>query len=182
MGRDLRGDIAAIALCVGVATATVITAMSETGNFPLDREEKPVAERQSTSPSATPSKSETPKVPAVQPSPTMTPQPSLSSLLTRTPTPKPTPKEFAKEQVGHKQFGCLNNLWKYESEWNHQATNSSSGAYGIPQALPGSKMASAGSDWKTNPFTQVKWGVEYINDRYGSPCNAWAFFQRNNWY
>ncbi|AIW02540.1 transglycosylase [Streptomyces phage Jay2Jay] len=174
MGQDMRGNIAAIALCIGVATATVVTALSETGNLPLDNP-KPVAERPSTSPSATPSKSEAPKA-VVQP------KPSLSSLLSRTPLPKPTPKEFAKEKVGAKQFSCLNKLWNHESEWEHDAVNSSSGAYGIPQALPAKKMQSAGKDWKTNPFTQVKWGVDYIDDRYGSPCNAWGFFQRNNWY
>ncbi|QBP30837.1 transglycosylase [Streptomyces phage EGole] len=184
MGQDMRGNIAAIALCIGVATATVVTALSETGNLPLDVP-KPVAEKQSpsSSPSATPSKSEAPKA-APQPSLTSspTPKPSLSSLVVRTPTPKPTPKEFAKEQVGSKQFSCLNNLWHHESKWNENAVNSSSGAYGIPQALPGSKMAKAGKDWKTNPFTQVKWGVDYIEDRYGSPCNAWAHFRDNNWY
>ena len=62
------------------------------------------------------------------------------------------------------------------------ATNASSGAYGLVQALPGSKMASAGSDWKTNAATQIKWGVDYMKDRYGSPCGAWNFWQANNWY
>ncbi|QRI46035.1 glycosyltransferase [Streptomyces phage Watermoore] len=182
MGQDMRGNIAAIALCIGVATATVVTALSETGNLPLDVP-KPVAERQSSSPTATPSKSEAPKA-VPQPSLTSSPSPNpfLSSLLVRKPIPKPTPKEFAKEKVGSKQFSCLNHLWHHESEWNEKAVNSTSGAYGIPQALPGSKMAKAGGDWKTNPFTQVEWGVDYIEDRYGSPCNAWAFFQRNNWY
>ena len=58
----------------------------------------------------------------------------------------------------------------------------SSGAYGIPQALPGSKMASAGSDWRTNPKTQIKWGLGYISGRYGDPCGAWSHFLRKNWY
>ncbi len=182
MGQDMRGNIAAIALCIGVATATVVTALSETGNLPLDNP-KPVAEKQSpsSSPSATPSKSEASKA-APQPSLTSSPSPSLSSLLVRKPFPKPTPKEFAKEKVGSKQFSCLNHLWHHESEWNEKAVNSSSGAYGIPQALPGSKMKSAGSDWKTNPFTQVKWGVNYIEDRYGTPCNAWEHFNEKGWY
>ncbi|QNN98287.1 hypothetical protein SEA_LILMARTIN_37 [Streptomyces phage LilMartin] len=178
MSRDLRGDIAAIALCVGVATATVVTALSETGSLPLDNP-KPVAEAPSSSES--PSKKETPKAPVVtKPTPSSTPKPSFS--LTVKPSPKPTPKEFAKEQVGTKQFSCLKKLWNNESEWNHKAVNSSSGAYGIPQALPGSKMASAGKDWKTNPFTQVKWGVDYIEDRYGSPCNALAFWYDEGYY
>jgi len=70
------------------------------------------------------------------------------------------------------QFGCLDNLWTQESNWNYTAENAS-GAYGIPQALPGSKMASAGADWQTNPTTQIKWGLGYIKSLYGTPCGAW---------
>ncbi len=82
------------------------------------------------------------------------------------------------------QFTCLNNLWIGESNWNYKATNSSSGAYGIPQSLPASKMASAGPDWRDNPATQIKWGLQYIKDSYGSPCNAWSFWQSKSphWY
>ena len=80
------------------------------------------------------------------------------------------------------QFPCLNKLWTRESGWNHRAYNESSGAYGIPQALPGSKMQSAGSDWKTNPATQIKWGLGYIKDRYGNPCNAWQHSEDVGWY
>jgi len=78
-------------------------------------------------------------------------------------------------------FGCLQDLWNHESGWRYDAENPS-GAYGIPQALPGSKMASAGSDWQTNPATQIKWGLGYIKQLYGNPCNAWAFEERNNYY
>jgi hypothetical protein len=80
------------------------------------------------------------------------------------------------------EFPCLNKLWTRESGWNHRAENSGSGAYGIPQAYPGSKMKSAGSDWKTNPATQIKWGLGYIKDRYDSPCGAWSYFQNNGSY
>ena len=80
------------------------------------------------------------------------------------------------------QFGCLDSLWTKESNWNFQATNAGSGAYGIAQALPGSKMASVGSDWRTNPVTQIKWGLNYIKSRYGSPCSAWGHSQAMNWY
>ncbi|MEU4213797.1 lytic transglycosylase domain-containing protein [Actinoplanes sp. NPDC026623] len=80
------------------------------------------------------------------------------------------------------QFPCLDKLWKKESGWNHRASNSSSGAYGIPQALPGSKMASEGDDWKTSPATQIKWGLGYIKGRYGSPCGAWGHSQDTGWY
>jgi len=80
------------------------------------------------------------------------------------------------------QFPCLDKLWKKESGWNHRAENSSSGAYGIPQALPGKKMASEGSDWQTNPATQIKWGLGYIEGRYNTPCNAWSHSQNTGWY
>ncbi|SDT76525.1 lytic transglycosylase domain-containing protein [Actinoplanes derwentensis] len=80
------------------------------------------------------------------------------------------------------QFPCLDKLWKKESGWNYKATNQSSGAYGIPQSLPGSKMASAGSDWKTNPATQIEWGLGYIEGRYDTPCGAWSHSQSVGWY
>ncbi|GAA0703739.1 hypothetical protein GCM10009536_41520 [Streptomyces thermocarboxydus] len=80
------------------------------------------------------------------------------------------------------EFQCFSKIVSHESGWNPQATNASSGAYGLVQALPASKMASAGSDWKTNPATQIKWGLDYMKDRYGSACDAWSFWQANNWY
>ncbi|MBO0776915.1 MAG: lytic transglycosylase domain-containing protein [Actinobacteria bacterium] len=79
------------------------------------------------------------------------------------------------------QFSCLDSIWTRESGWNYQAENAS-GAYGIPQALPGSKMASAGADWQTNPATQIKWGLGYIKSTYGTPCDAWAFWQAHGYY
>lgn len=83
---------------------------------------------------------------------------------------------------GEDQFGCLVALWQKESGWNYQAYNSSSGATGIPQALPGSKMATAGADWQTNPATQIAWGLGYIAGRYGTPCGAWSHSQSVGWY
>jgi hypothetical protein len=79
------------------------------------------------------------------------------------------------------QYGCLDDIFSRESGWRYNAENAS-GAYGIPQALPGSKMASAGPDWQTSPTTQIKWGLGYIKDRYGSPCDAWSFWQAHGWY
>ena len=79
-------------------------------------------------------------------------------------------------------FGCLKDMWDRESGWRYDAENPASGAYGIPQALPGSKMASAGADWQTNPATQIKWGLGYIKSIYGDPCKAWAFWQVNHYY
>jgi hypothetical protein len=80
------------------------------------------------------------------------------------------------------QFSCLDSLWNEESGWNVYATNPSSGAYGIPQALPGSKMASAGPDWQTDAATQIRWGLTYIRSLYGSPCGAWAHEEADGWY
>jgi hypothetical protein len=78
-------------------------------------------------------------------------------------------------------FGCLLDLWNRESGWVYDAENAS-GAYGIPQALPGSKMASAGADWETDPATQIRWGLGYIKEVYGNPCSAWAFEEANGYY
>ncbi|MFI5998776.1 transglycosylase SLT domain-containing protein [Streptomyces sp. NPDC051362] len=80
------------------------------------------------------------------------------------------------------QFQCFSQIVNHESTWNYTAENASSGAYGLVQALPGSKMASAGADWRTNPRTQIKWGLQYMNASYGSPCGAWSFWQANHWY
>lgn len=80
------------------------------------------------------------------------------------------------------EFDCLAALWDRESRWDVYAFNASSGAYGIPQALPGEKMAAAGDDWQTNPATQISWGLSYIANRYGSPCGAWAFSEQRGWY
>jgi len=80
------------------------------------------------------------------------------------------------------QWSCLDSLWQKESGWNHTADNPSSSAYGIPQALPGGKMDSAGADWETNPATQITWGLGYIEGRYGTPCAAWSHSRANNWY
>ncbi|MDT0265397.1 transglycosylase SLT domain-containing protein [Streptomyces sp. DSM 44915] len=89
---------------------------------------------------------------------------------------------MARQIVAADQFQCFSNIVDHESGWSHTATNPSSGAYGLMQALPGSKMSSAGSDWQTNPATQIRWGVNYMESRYGSPCGAWEFWQANNWY
>jgi len=80
------------------------------------------------------------------------------------------------------EYECLVALWNRESHWNVYAHNVSSGAYGIPQALPGDKMATAGADWQTNPVTQITWGLGYIAGRYGTPCGAWEHSERKGWY
>jgi hypothetical protein len=80
------------------------------------------------------------------------------------------------------QFGCLDALWTRESGWDPHAQNPSSGAYGIPQALPGSKMGAYGSDWADNPTTQIRWGLAYISGSHGTPCGAWSEFRSQGWY
>ncbi len=97
------------------------------------------------------------------------------------------PKSAARAMLGdygwgEDQFGCLDSLWTRESNWDHRAHNPTSGAYGIPQSLPGDKMSSAGADWRTNPLTQIEWGLGYIGDVYGSPCGAWGHSQSAGWY
>ncbi|MBJ7904496.1 transglycosylase SLT domain-containing protein [Streptomyces sp. NPDC004549] len=89
---------------------------------------------------------------------------------------------MARQMVAGDQFQCFSNIVNHESSWNYRAVNASSGAYGLFQALPGSKMSSVGADWQTNPATQIKWGLNYMNSRYGSPCQAWSFWQANSWY
>ncbi|MFJ5221742.1 transglycosylase SLT domain-containing protein [Streptomyces sp. NPDC088400] len=91
-------------------------------------------------------------------------------------------QSIARQIVPADQFQCFSNIVNHESTWNYQAENPSSGAYGLVQALPASKMSSAGADWRTNPATQIKWGLNYMNDRYDSPCGAWSFWQANNYY
>jgi hypothetical protein len=133
---------------------------------------------------------------AARPSPVATPVATPSPGETKSPTPivvnMPAPDPGTAQSTAYKmlssfgwsassQYGCLDDIWSRESGWRYNAENAS-GAYGIPQALPGSKMATAGPDWQTNPATQIKWGLGYIQGRYGSPCAAWSFWQGNGWY
>ncbi|HEX3749559.1 MAG TPA: lytic transglycosylase domain-containing protein [Streptosporangiaceae bacterium] len=117
--------------------------------------------------------------------------PSASPTSSPSPSPAPaangSPQSIAQSMLksfgwSSSQFSCLEPLWEHESGWNPSAANPSTGAYGIPQASPGSKMASAGPDWKTNASTQIKWGLGYIKDTYGSPCAAWSHEQADGWY
>jgi hypothetical protein len=83
---------------------------------------------------------------------------------------------------GEDEYSCLNRLWTKESHWNYKAHNSRSGAHGIPQALPAIKMEIISTDWRTNPVTQIRWGLRYIDIRYETPCQAWAKFKRSRYY
>ncbi|MEU0072192.1 transglycosylase SLT domain-containing protein [Streptomyces sp. NPDC006332] len=89
---------------------------------------------------------------------------------------------IARQIVPSGQFQCFSNIVDHESTWNYKAENPSSGAYGLVQSLPGNKMASVAPDWETNPATQIKWGLNYMNERYGSPCDAWSYWQSHGNY
>jgi hypothetical protein len=151
--------------------------------------------------SATGSPSAQPTSPV--PSATATPTTPAAKPTTTAPTPKQTTTTRAAVPAGCSSYhgnqltacqllpsfgfstsemSALVPMWNKESSWDETAENPSSGAYGIPQALPGTKMATAGSDWRTNPATQIKWGLGYIKSVYGSPSAAWSFWQNNNWY
>jgi hypothetical protein len=98
-----------------------------------------------------------------------------------------SPRQVAQAMLGSfgwssSQFSCLDPLWEHESSWSVTAANPGSGARGIPQALPGSRMASAGPDWQTSAATQIRWGLQYIKDTYGLPCAAWSHEQATGWY
>ncbi len=126
----------------------------------------------------------TPPITAVSSTPAPTPQP------TPQPTPKPTPipdtvanaRAYARTRLGAGQFSCVDVLWQSESRWNPRAVNLTTGAYGIPQSYPASKLAAAGRNWRTSPRTQVSWGLEYIATRYGTACAAWNFRLAHGWY
>lgn len=131
--------------------------------------------------------------PTATETPTPTPTPTPTRKPTAKPKPKPKPKPivypntvagaraYVRSRIGTRQYNCIDLLWTRESKWNPRA-GKPSGAYGIPQAFPGSKMASFGSNWLTSPITQVKWGIWYVNTRYGSACTAWSFWQAHGWY
>jgi hypothetical protein len=121
------------------------------------------------------------------PAPPTSPAPSSPPPSPTSPVPSGSPQQIAMGMLGSygwssSQFSCLDPLWNQESGWNAYATNPSSHAYGIPQALPGWKMASAGPDWQTDAATQIRWGLGYIKGTYGSPCGAWAHEQADGWY
>jgi hypothetical protein len=149
-----------------------------------------------TTPTAPPT---TPPAPAVTttPTPVATQAPAETKPTLKTTTAASAAASGCSSYTGNRLIACnllpsfgfatsqmssLDPMWEHESGWNAKAQNPSSGAYGIPQALPGSKMATAGSDWSTNPATQIKWGLDYIKQRYGSPAAAWSFWQANGWY
>jgi hypothetical protein len=119
--------------------------------------------------------------------PTTTPQATPTVAVQAAPVASGSAQQIAEQMLSQygwssSQFSCLEPLWAHESGWSVTAENPSSGAYGIPQAMPGSEMASAGADWQTDAATQIRWGLDYIRGRYGSPCGAWAHEESDGWY
>lgn len=108
---------------------------------------------------------------------------SRSSTRTYSGDPRSIARRMMSSRYGWNasQFSCLSSLWSRESGWNVHAADAS-GAYGIPQALPGSKMSTEGGDWRDNPATQIAWGLSYVKSSYGNPCSAWSAFQSKGWY
>jgi hypothetical protein len=115
-----------------------------------------------------------PSAPPPAAAPVATPRPAAPTVADA--------RAYAYAQIGATQFACLDALWQHESGWNPGARNPSSGAYGIPQALPAGKMASVAGDWPYNPITQVRWGLWYIGASYGTACRAWSFWLAHHWY
>ena len=116
-----------------------------------------------------------------------TQQTASPAAASSAPTASGSPQSIAQAMLGSfgwsaSQFSCLEPLWAGESGWSVTASNPSTGAYGIPQAMPGSKMASAGPNWQTSAATQIRWGLGYIKSTYGSPCAAWSHEEANGWY
>ena len=140
-------------------------------------------------PTPTPTPTPEPAAAAAPAAPAAASAPRAASIaIPAVAAPNPGSAQAAARQMvlargwGEDQYSCLYNLWQRESNWNVYAQNRSSGAYGIPQALPGSKMATAGADWQTNPITQINWGLGYIAGRYGTPCGAWGHSESVGWY
>ena len=164
---------------------------------PLDFERVRV-ENQATLPAGGAASQASPVEPADVPAPAAAPAPPAAAPAPAAPAPAPAPapvavddpagaQAYATSQLGSygwapSQMTCLMSLWTKESDWETTATNPSSGAYGVVQSLPAEKMASAGADYRTNYRTQINWGLEYVKDRYGSPCDALNFHYANNWY
>ena len=157
----------------------------------MPSESVPSESAESPSPSPTGSPAGSPTMWPITTPPRPSDPPTPFATDTPTPTAKPTPapyrdtvwnaRTYAKNRLGAAQYGCLDSLFNYESKWSPTAGRVA-GPYGIPQANPGSKMATFGSNWRYSPLTQVKWGIWYVTNRYGSACTAWDHIQGTGWY
>jgi hypothetical protein len=203
--RWIAGGVAgAILIAAAVATAanaSPATPTAQSTQTRVDQRANRDFERTPTTPSIAPSTlAPTTAAPPKTIAPKVAPQTTAPRVTPKATTAKPKPLAVptsCSSYSGVQRTACallptfgfatsemaaLIPMWNRESGWDYTAYNASSGAYGIPQALPGSKMAVYGSDWQTNPATQIKWGLSYIKSRYGSPSAAWSFWQANGWY
>ena len=195
---------------LAVPLALVIASSVWAGALTPVREVPPTAFRPVVIPELRAAPSATPRAPriadpqTVMHGPARAPRPSIDvpqpKVVVVTPSPRPikvdqTPgkrygvvegsriaRAYARSRLSLANYHCLDELWVHESGWRWNAENPYSGAYGIPQALPGTKMAKAGADWRTNPVTQVRWGLGYISGRYGNACSALVHWPRYGWY
>ena len=205
-GRRRPARTATLGLLVAVLSATAglgIALTSQSEPEPAQASTARTDERASrgkprTVPSATPTPSVAPKPVSPSPAKAATTATRRASPTATRSTAKPAPapagcgsysgnrltacRLLSSYGFSTRQMPALDQLWTHESNWRHTASNPSSGAYGIPQALPGSKMGSVASDWRTNPTTQIRWGLGYIKQVYRTPASAWAHFQSHNWY
>jgi hypothetical protein len=200
--RVAVGLVIAVVIGAGVTSAFAATTPGPTGPAPTAVRTADRASRGEARPTTTtaPPASATPAPPAK--ATTAPPRPVAPKVTTKAPTPRATAPKLPPAPAGcsawhgnqltacrllasfgfsTSQMSALNQLWAHESGWSTSAANPS-GAYGIPQALPGSKMATAGSDWRTSAATQIRWGLSYIKGRYGSPAAAWSYWQAHGWY
>ena len=167
-----------------VVTTAPPTSPTPIGGLPASERLWLVAELASPTPTPTPSATAAPRH---QPQPRARAEPKATSRPSRTSPSKgnssvAAARQYALERLGSRQFACLDVLVERESGWRVTAGNKSSGAYGLPQALPGRKMAKYGSDWRTNATTQLRWMVAYVNGRYGSACQALSHARSTGWY
>ena len=186
----IRKIAATLVIVLGPAVVIVPRAMAD----PVSTTAAPVAQFADVAwPSLTPTPDPTP---AATPATSPTASPALALAPTPRPTARPKPKYrdtvenarlYVKRTIGLTQYNCIDQIWYHESRWNPRAIYPAGGdpataSYGIPQAHPGIKMAAFGSNWRTSPLTQVKWGIWYVDSRYGSACAAYAFKAAHGWY
>ncbi|GAB2731099.1 aggregation-promoting factor C-terminal-like domain-containing protein [Kitasatospora kifunensis] len=161
---------------------------SEQAQGATPAQDQPQPEQPAAQPEQQPAPAEQPApAPAEQPAPAPAEQPApapqpAQQPVTASDTSPSGLRALAQSMVPANQWSSFASIVSHESSWNFQATNPSSGSYGLGQALPASKMASAGSDWRSNPVTQIKWTLNYMNERYGSPNAAWSWWQAHHWY
>lgn len=182
----------ALAACAIVLTGMVSVGVAHATADPDAAALEPTASVVAAVASATASPAESEMTPLASPSQAFSPTPTASPSATKKPKTVyrdtvANAKAYVKRVIGATQYNCIDQIFYHESRWNPRAMHPSSGnpstaSYGIPQAHPGSKMAKFGSNWRTSPLTQVKWGIWYVNSRYGSACAAYRFKANNGWY